>query len=313
MWPPFILITSSTLLHIESMSFLHIPFTSGSRNQTCMTLSIIIIFVVQFILRIRALIMAYKLSIGFKSGEFPGQSSNLKFSIHKNDFVTLEVGQGAKSCWNTPKPPGYLLRMVGISLVLITSMYFVLFISPSIVQRVSGPNSVEQPQNMTFGGCLGACWMWPDLIGSSDKRRKKFDLYPCTSKWVSSEKITFLHCSTVQSLYFFAQDNLFFFTRGVKSCFLIGRRALRPHSRRRRRTVEASTSIPWGTTSLFMSLLVFFGSMMLILRIRASSLGAVFLFAPQCPFLHVFTPPVSLCNLTILDTLDLLTQTTSAI
>ena len=28
MWPPFISITSSTLLHIESMSFLHISFTS---------------------------------------------------------------------------------------------------------------------------------------------------------------------------------------------------------------------------------------------------------------------------------------------
>ena len=104
MWPPFILITSSTLLHIESMSFLHVSFTSGSRNQTWMTLSIIFIFVVQFNLRIRALIMAHKFSIGFKSGEFPGQSNNLNFSIHKNGFVTLELWQGAKSCWNTPSP-----------------------------------------------------------------------------------------------------------------------------------------------------------------------------------------------------------------
>ena len=205
MWPPFILKTSSTFLHIESMSFLHISFTSVSRNQTWMTLSIILIFVVQFNLRIRALIMAHKLSIGFKSGEFHGQPKNLKFSIHKNDFVSLELWQGAKSCWNTPSPSGNLLRMVGISLVHSTSMHFLLFIIPSIGWRVSGPKSVKQPQNMTFGACFGAYWMWPDLRGSSG--------IWYVSLYFKMGLVWKNHYSPVlQSpvFIFFAQDNLFF-------------------------------------------------------------------------------------------------------
>ena len=55
---------------------------------------------------------------GFKSGEFLDQFNNLNFSLQKNDFVTFELWQGAKSCWNSPSPSGNLLHLVGISLVL---------------------------------------------------------------------------------------------------------------------------------------------------------------------------------------------------
>ena len=175
-----------------------------------MTLSIILIFVVQFNLRIRALIMAHKFSIGFKSDEFPGQSNNLNFSIHKNDFVTMELWKGAKSCWNTPSPSGNLLRMVGISLVLSTSMYFVLFIIPSIGWRVSGPKSVKQPQNMTFGGGLGACWRF--LRWAPNEIWSVYLYFKMGLVWKSHFYPAFI---------FFAQDSLFFFIRGVE--FFLGR------------------------------------------------------------------------------------------
>ena len=166
MWPPFISITSSTLLHIESMSFLHISFTSGSRNRTWITISNVSIFVVQFNLRIWALIMAHKFSIGLKSGESPGQSNNLNFSIHKNNFVTLELW--LKHPITIRKPPTHGWNQS-------SPKYF------DVLHAIHHSfNWMKQPKNMTFSGCLGACWMWPDLRGSSDEHRMKFDLYPCT-------------------------------------------------------------------------------------------------------------------------------------
>lgn len=103
-------------------------------------------------------------------------------------------------------------------------------------------------------------------------------------KWLSSEKRTLLHCSTSQSLYFLAQESLFFFIATVNSCFFTGLRAFRPHANSFLRTAESEIYTPDTTKSFFKSILVLCGFISLFLSRITSSLAVVLRFLPQRSF-----------------------------
>ncbi|GFT02683.1 leucine-rich repeat flightless-interacting protein 2 [Trichonephila clavipes] len=70
---------TSTHLGVDFTSAAHMFLTSSSWNHACMALFIINFVVVRFILAKQFLRICHKFSIGFRSGEFPDQSSTFIF------------------------------------------------------------------------------------------------------------------------------------------------------------------------------------------------------------------------------------------
>jgi len=83
---------------------------------------------------------------------------------------------------------------------------------------------IYMESRMFFSDDLQICWL----------------LWPCTKKWLSSLKKTFLHCSFIQSLYFFFPLLSFVSLLWLKAflCFFTGLLSFRPTVMRRLRTVE---------------------------------------------------------------------------
>ena len=126
----------------------------------------------------------------------------------------------------------------------------------------------------------------------------------CTSNWLSSEKATFFHCFTVQARCCLDQINLFFFMTLVNSCFLTGRRAFLPVFNSLLRIVDDDTWTPAPTRWMLSSWLVFFGSLVLFLKIILSSEAVVPFFLSHLPIHFGVTSPRVFCIRIIRDTLD---------
>ena len=156
---------------IESTRIEQIFWTSSSWYRILIIASMSFVFAEQSDFWSRFFIIAHKLSIGF--------------------------------CWKIPFPSANDCCIDGTNFVSNISWYLVEFIIPSIGHNLPVPFNVKHPQNIFFGGCFGACWMWKLLRGSPALRLTYCDLWPCISKWLSSENTTFLHSSFLQCLYLF--------------------------------------------------------------------------------------------------------------
>ena len=313
MWPPLALSKSLTRVGIDSTNFLHFSKISSSWYQIWIIASTSFLEIVQSVFLNRHLTIAHRFSIGFKSGEFPSQSSTETWFSWKNLTVFLEEWQGAKSCWKIPFSPGNARFKSGKALLLKTSMYLSVFIMPSIGTREPTPFHVKPPQNIFFGGCFTDSFMWWEVNIFPALLRTTWLCLPLTKKWLSSVNITFFHWSTVQDLYFFAHWSRFFFILFVRSCFFTGLMAFIPAMTSRFLTVLELICVPECARSLWRSKLVFLRSNLLCLIKNMSSLGDVFRFLPHFPFLCGDPDPVLATCFSNLETVDWFTAKRLAI
>ena len=118
-----------------------------------------------------------------------------------------------------PLPSGNDFCIDLINFVADISWYFAEFILPSIGHNLPVPLNLKHPQNIFFGGCFGACCLRKLLRASPTLHLSYCGLWPCTSKWFSSESITFLHSFFSHFWYFLAHTKRFNFVAAVSSCF----------------------------------------------------------------------------------------------
>ena len=119
----------------------------------------VFVFVEQSDFRRHFFMIAHKFSIGFRSGELPGQFKTINLTFLKKVSIFYDVWQGALSSWKIPFPSGNDCCIDGTNFVSNISWYLVEFIIPSIGHNLPVPLNVKHPQNIFFGGCFRACWM----------------------------------------------------------------------------------------------------------------------------------------------------------
>ena len=141
-------------------------------------------------------------------------------------------------------------------------------------------------------------------IASPLLRLTTADLYPCTSKWDSSENISFLQSPFVYPAWLRAQLRRFFFITLVNNCLRRSLLAVLPTLRSLRRTVKEATFTPVKARSLWRSLLFFFRFFTLFLIITLTSCGVVLCFLPHLPWRNVCGSSVSLALFMMSPTVD---------
>ena len=195
---------------IESTRIEQIFWTSSSWYQILIIASMSFIFAEQsdFWRRFWWLPTSFLLDSGQESCQ-----ATLKPSIwlFRKKLAFFYVWQGALSCWKILFPSGSDCCIDGTNFVSNISWYLVEFIIPSIGHNLPVPLNVKHPQNIFFKGCFGAYWMWKLLRSSPALRLTYCDLWPCTSKWLSFENITFLTLPFPNVYIFLPKPNVFFF------------------------------------------------------------------------------------------------------
>ena len=140
-------------------------------------------------------------SMILRSGLWAGHSIvKISFSF-KYSCTTLETWQGALSCWRvTASSPKYH-DIDGLRQFSKISMYFWLSTVPETGTRAPTPLDVTQPQNITAIPFFDSWQIRCGAYFSSDFcHTYSFWSFPTTTM-VSSEKITFFHCSIDQFIF----------------------------------------------------------------------------------------------------------------
>ena len=196
---------------MDVTSFSHVFLISWSWYHTETVASMNLVIVVQSCSLTLLFMMTHKFSIGFRSGELPGQSRNEMLWSEKKifDFFwrmawcqfllkdTIPIRKCLLHIWNYSSLDNFN--------VLVTFHHS--------LNRKMRTNSFEAKvsRNIFFAGCF-TCWlMWHGFTLSPTLRLTYWTCFPPTTKWVSSEKRTFFQSSRVQFLYFLTQASLFTF------------------------------------------------------------------------------------------------------
>ena len=137
-WPPSLSRTAFTLLGMEftrasqvaTEMLFHSSMTTSRSWQIFETLHTICLRIPQ------------RCSIGFKSGDMLGQSTNFTISLFSKAMVVLEVFWGSLSCWNTALRPSFW--RVGIMLCCSISQYMLEFMFPTMKYNSPTPAALMQ-------------------------------------------------------------------------------------------------------------------------------------------------------------------------
>lgn len=160
--------------------------------------------------------IAHKLSRRFTFGEFPGQLSTCICCSVLNFFTTFEVWRGLDQ-----------LQYPSTVRIQVFKLWNNSFVDPQyIVARLAflllaacfrHHNKWSILLIIFFCGCLIHWSMWTLWSFSLSDLRTCWLRWPCSKKWLSLVKRTFLHRSFVYALYFFAHLYRFSFIVVVKA------------------------------------------------------------------------------------------------
>ena len=137
----------------ESTSFLS---SSGviTLNQAAIICSISSLLVLGLFLPTIQLTRFHKFLIGFKSGDWAGQSIRLTLWVPYQCYTFLARWHGALSSWNIQSSSENKERALGSIWFSSTSMYFVPFIIPETSLSLPIPLAAMQPHTIIDCGCL---------------------------------------------------------------------------------------------------------------------------------------------------------------
>jgi len=86
----------------DSISFWQFPLIYCTQCRTWIMTSVSLVMVAQYNFCNQDFVIAHKFSMGWRSGEFPGQSITFNFCFLKIVFTFLDERHGTTSCWNFP-------------------------------------------------------------------------------------------------------------------------------------------------------------------------------------------------------------------
>ena len=153
--PPFAAITASIrrgMLSIQTLAF------CWSSILWCHSLVIVstnwrLVVITSF--AIARLVSSHMFSIGFMSGEFPGQGKTVMFLWARNSVTLLALWHGAESCIKTySSSSGNHSSSCGSSRVSSTRLYWSCLIVPSTMYRRPVPLAEITDHTITLTGCF---------------------------------------------------------------------------------------------------------------------------------------------------------------
>lgn len=190
--PPLADIKAWTLLGILLMHVWTVSCIFGWWFHTWIIFSMSLVFVVITSFEISFFNSAQTFSIGFMSGELPGQGNRGIFSFSKKAFIDFAVWHGAPSCINTKGCPlGNHSLSWGNSLVFSTSLYWSCRIVPWTTYRRPVPLLLITDQTITLVGCFTVCLTQSEWYFSPGRLRTYWALFAKISNVLSSLKQTY--------------------------------------------------------------------------------------------------------------------------